>query len=630
MVANENFNLNLQNEEEEFVVDFGETTNLGGGGGTTNNFNELTNRPKYDNITMTGGTNIPKVPAKTSELTNDANFATKTEVGTAVEAESLARESADTAINGAIANETTARQNADNGLQSQIDAIVASSDVKDIVGNYAELQAYDTSTLGNNDIIKVLQDETHSNETTYYRWSTATSSFSLIGEEGPYYTKAQTDILLNGKQNILTAGNNIQISGDTISATDTTYTAGNNVDITNGVISATDTTYSDFTGTDGTEAGEAGLVPAPVATEAGYFLSASGTWEEVGGGSITPVQTTGTSTTDVMSQNAVTSMVFADPAQKLKVQIGTGSYAYGQDSVSLGSSTNAIANGAISIGTFSNSRAKGAVALGSFSYANNAGEINVGVANQSYLNHSYNNSGYRLLSGVYDGQSAHDAVTKGQLDSIAIQNAGAPTTSTVGTVGQLLEDTTNGKLYICTDATNPYVWEEVGAGGGGGPTVVQTTGTSTTDVMSQNAVTSMVFSDPSTQRIVRIGNANTSGSQSVSIGAGAGASVNESIAIGANAMANGPATLALGSSSTATQAGEISFPYCRSGGASGVVNFGPYNASFGYNNSKYRLLTGLYDGQSAHDAVTVSQVNSVIDAINTALSTNIPHIGASS
>ena len=138
MAANENFNLNLQNEEEEFVVDFGETTNLGGGGGTTN-FNELTNRPKYDNITMTGGTNIPKVPTKTSELTNDANFATKTEVGTAVEIETLARENADTTLNTAITSETTARQNADNGLQSQIDAIVASSDVKDIVERYTLL-----------------------------------------------------------------------------------------------------------------------------------------------------------------------------------------------------------------------------------------------------------------------------------------------------------------------------------------------------------------------------------------------------------------------------------------------------------------------------------------------------------
>lgn len=57
-------------------------------------------------------------------------------------------------------------------------------------------------------------------------------------------------------------------------------------------------------------------------------------------------------------------------------------------------------------------------------------------------------------------------VLKGLIDSLVIKNAGAPTTATVGTVGKLLEDTTNGKLYICTDATNPYVWEEVGTGGG--------------------------------------------------------------------------------------------------------------------------------------------------------------------
>lgn len=54
-----------------------------------------------------------------------------------------------------------------------------------------------------------------------------------------------------------------------------------------------------------------------------------------------------------------------------------------------------------------------------------------------------------------------------EVNAKVLTNAGAPTTSTVGTVGQLLADTTNGKLYICTDATNPYVWEEIGAGGGG-------------------------------------------------------------------------------------------------------------------------------------------------------------------
>ena len=94
-----------------------------------------------------------------------------------------------------LENETTARQLADNNLQGQIDAITASSDVTDIVGTYAELQAYDTSSLTDGDIVKVLQDEAHSGEATYYRWiiTGGVGAWNLIGEEGPYYTKLQAD-----------------------------------------------------------------------------------------------------------------------------------------------------------------------------------------------------------------------------------------------------------------------------------------------------------------------------------------------------------------------------------------------------------------------------------------------------
>lgn len=47
-------------------------------------------------------------------------------------------------------------------------------------------------------------------------------------------------------------------------------------------IALTDTTYSAFTGTDGTSAGTAGLVPAPATTDAGKFLKADGTWDTAG------------------------------------------------------------------------------------------------------------------------------------------------------------------------------------------------------------------------------------------------------------------------------------------------------------------------------------------------------------
>ena len=101
----------------------------------------------------------------------------------------------------ALGNETQAREQADTNLQGQIDAIVSSSDVVDIVGTYQDLQNYDTSKLGDNDIVKVLDDSTHNNATSYYRWHNST--WNYVGSEGPYYTKSQTDALLNGKVNVV-------------------------------------------------------------------------------------------------------------------------------------------------------------------------------------------------------------------------------------------------------------------------------------------------------------------------------------------------------------------------------------------------------------------------------------------
>ena len=195
------------------------------------------------------------------------------------------------------------------------------------------------------------------------------------------------------------------------------------------------------------------------------------------------VQTTGTSTTDVMSQDAVTSMVFADPADKYKVQIGAGAlsrasqtiaigrdawtnangpYAIavggeaiasgarsigignktsvpGTDSVAIGAFSSSGAVGGIAIGSgdtsangakaqsdgsiaigyrakvISQSGAKGQIALGAYSeITGSTGTMNIGSSNTDY---GYNNSQYRLLTGLYDPQSAHDAATKGYVDN---------------------------------------------------------------------------------------------------------------------------------------------------------------------------------------------------------------------
>lgn len=66
--------------------------------------------------------------------------------------------------------EATERVDADVLLQNQIDELRNSPDVVDIVDTYADLQAYDTSKLGENDIIRVLKDETHEDKSAFYRW----------------------------------------------------------------------------------------------------------------------------------------------------------------------------------------------------------------------------------------------------------------------------------------------------------------------------------------------------------------------------------------------------------------------------------------------------------------------------
>lgn len=186
-------------------------------------------------------------------------------------------------LSEALDEEIETRAAADLEIWGEIEAIEASSDVVDVVGTYAALQAYDTSTLHANDLIKVLQDETHDDAITYYRWDG--TSFTYVGMEGPYYTASEVDTLLAGKQDALTAGTGITIQNGVISATGASYTAGANIQISpENVISATDTTYSAMTGATSSTAGTSGLVPAPAAGDEGKFLQGDGTWATVQSG----------------------------------------------------------------------------------------------------------------------------------------------------------------------------------------------------------------------------------------------------------------------------------------------------------------------------------------------------------
>ena len=237
-MGNEDFNLDLQNDDiEDFAVDFGEVIETGGSG--TSDFNELSNRPKYDSETMTGNTNIPKVPTKTSELTNDADFQTWSEVDGAI----------NTAIGGlSIPTKTSDLTNDGSDGDStyvEVDelATVATS------GKYTDLT--DTPTIPD---AQIQSDWTQSDDT----------KVDYIKNKPTIPTV--NDATLTITQNGTSKG---------------TFTAN---DADNTTIEVSDTTYSNFTGTDGTAAGMAGLVPAPATTDAGKFLKADGTWAEAAGG----------------------------------------------------------------------------------------------------------------------------------------------------------------------------------------------------------------------------------------------------------------------------------------------------------------------------------------------------------
>jgi hypothetical protein len=161
--------------------------------------------------------------------------------------------------------------------------------------------------------------------------------------------------------------------------------------------------------------------------------------------------------------------------------------------------------------------------------------------------------------------------------------------------------------------------------------VVQAVGNSTTDVMSQNATTSMVFADPSVKQQVRIGSSQTVRNRSTSVGYNAQGYGQYSTALGEGARQYGDYGVSIGAESdmpTTQYAGTVALgAYSgRNITAGGMMDISSSNVSYGYNSSKYRLLTGLYDPQSAHDAATKGYVDSIAPSIT--MTTTDPGEGA--
>ena len=235
----------------------------------------------------------------------------------------------------------------------------------------------------------------------------------------------------------------------------TTYTAGTGIDITGSEISV-----------------DTATIQEKLTAGTGIDIT-DNTISATGGGGVTVVQTGGNSETDVMSQKATTSLVYHDPSTRHQIQLGDGTSSSGSNTCAVGNSSQASGKMSSAFGYSALTTAQGALALGlgasvsaggTYSIAFSGGDVNqqgifqVGTNRTGYTGIGYNNTDYRIIRGVHDGIDLHDSATVAQGNTLATS---APTTSTVGVLGQLYTDTTNMHTYQCTAISgDTYTWTQ--------------------------------------------------------------------------------------------------------------------------------------------------------------------------
>ena len=453
-------------------------------------------------------------------------------------------------------------------LQEEFDEFKNSPDVVDIVATYADLEAYDTSDLGDKDVIRVLADETHDGASAYYRWDKDTSQWGFIGITGPYYTKSEIDTIVQS------------IDGDID-------------DLQSEIGKAKILTQEDYN------------YPADNPNSIALWLLDPGMY--------------------VVSQG-VSAKVSNDSVAEDTLYIVTTLGTYGKAIL------NFTAHNAEQTGPY-------------------YGTIYTVTSTGAEFDNRPLNSVIDALDSTY---------TKRALSA----NQGRVLNEKIGDLTTL----------TTTDKTNAVA--AINELNSSLPTVVQSRGNSTTDVMSQAATTSLVYADirPSYYgSLIRIGYdaSNTSGisNEGIAIGTHSKTTGNYGIALGTYAWVEAVNGIAIGGETGTGEAPRIRAAHSiaigdhidiensasysvavgagygatgRSILAKGSVSLGAFSkatsngemniglseataaqqATYGYNGSEYRLLSGLYDPQSSHDAATKGYCdNAIINGGTTAPTT---------
>lgn len=145
------------------------------------------------------------------------------------------------------------------------------------------------------------------------------------------------------------------------------------------------------------------------------------------------------------------------------VVLGSSSYVNASYGIAIGNNAKATSMYGIALGFYSKASGQWATAINGTASADWA--IQIGQGTNSTANTMSvclsNNNNYRLLNS--DG-----TIPFARQANVITEGASDPTTATVGTVGLLYRNTTDGGIFKCTDTTGSvYTWEELGAGGGG-------------------------------------------------------------------------------------------------------------------------------------------------------------------